>query len=237
MAEQAEVEQTGTYVEEDSASALFNNALFIEKRLFGLDLFLDEEETRDDFPYDFRKRVDEYQSYLSKLLGDMVDIGKNPGEIYTLDGKKLTRKTRNFMKYVEDLVLDLKEYREMRTHWDDVLNYKIKELEEVLPYVEREISLTYEIEKKPTLHTKRKNVKEKEAVVTTIAAIFMAAMFIFTMKSAVIMNTISSIGITATGFAVAPTGGFSGVNFELFYLLTSSMIVSIYILGRVMKKW
>jgi hypothetical protein len=42
---------------------------------------------------------------------------------------------------------------------------------------------------------------------------------------------------SATGFFIAPTSEFAGINFEMLYVITSSMIIGIYVLGKLMKKW
>jgi len=217
MTEQIDEERVVSYLK----SYLYE----ISDDVIGLKNALKDNNALKNFPE--YKRLLEVSENISKYL--KFDTKSEVENLYRFLQKDVYILSENIDKYSEN--------RLRQHHLKDEVTEPLKECEDLNSDIKATLGLLrtlYEIVPEKTTPI----VPPHQATSIAIAAIFMAAMFIFTLKSAVIMNIPSSMGVmTNTGFASAPTGEFGGVNFEMFYILTSSMILSIYILGRVMKKW
>lgn len=212
---------------------LFMDSSLVGSRLFELDLFLDTVETRDDFPYDLRKKIDQYKSKMMEITNDLSGM-ENPMDVYTREGKVIAYKIGEISGGVRYLIDELRKYRQFRSGeldnsiagWSDPLNYEIDKLESSITYVEDMAKTAYEVDQMPTVKKKKPMKTEQKAIVTVILLTFLFAS----------LSALSSAPST-TGYYIGLSGGLAEINYEALYVIASSTIVFIYALGRTMEKW
>jgi len=122
------------------------------------------------------------------------------------------------------------------------LDYRLEKIIELEPYVQETQKIVgdnYETLKEldfkgelPDIRPKKQIEKKKlEAEVIAFTLIVVLSLGFASLK------VLSVMQMTTTGFSALPTGEIAGINLEMFYLVIASMILSIYILGKLMKKW
>lgn len=160
----------------------------------------------------YRPEIDKAQETLYKaadFINKMVEyVKKTPFK----DNSRVTKDLANIIKtrkVGDEEVLVMQEY----------VNAAIEALEEYKPSAS---PIDMPKEKKG----KKLKVEAKVSILILVLSLGFAS-----------LRILSVMQITTTGFSALPTGEIAGINFEMFYLVTSSMILSIYILGKLMKKW
>jgi len=155
---------------------------------------------------------------------------------YMIEGVKDKYDAESLTNFLLDIyynvVPNIENYKESplrkHNHIKDDLGYALEECDDMKDDIRASLEKIHKVyEALP--ERKGKMMEGHDPEVTVLASILMAGLLIFSLKAGSIVSTV--------GYASAPTSAFSSGNFELFYFITSSMILGIYILGKAMKKW
>jgi len=202
-------------------------------RLLFIDLLT--ENRLENFPYrgQLEKILDEmdhaikYESSLKHYRPEIERFQKALDSVYDLIGKIEEDKKTGFGSHFKDnsrVTKDIYEILEKNEGGEIIMKGQVKSLKELMETYKPFASEAEMPEKK---RAKAKNVEAK-----AIVFILVLSMGFVLLKAL----SVASVPST-TGFSILPTGEIAGINFEMLYVITSSMILGIYTLGKIMKKW
>jgi len=191
------------------------------------------------------KNFPKYQKLMevNENLGRYVDQLLNK---YSKDVRGLV-KAKDWLEHVYDLLKgdvyivagEVEHYSNslFRKHVQDNVTAQLKECEDLNEDIKASLGILRKLYKmhdvEPELIEKSKKLKPALNVETKAFVLLLVLTLSFAS-----LRILSATNITTTtGFISLPTGEIAGINFEMLYIITSSMILGIYILGKLMKKW
>lgn len=175
--------------------------------------------------------IDEFDEYCKKDIRSLIAA------------KGWLKSTHRFLEnQVYKLALEIDKYRSrrFRRQWKDGITKELEETEDLAYDIQESKNILNRLYKmndvEPELLTKLEKMKPQLTVVKPVMLILILGLGFVSLRIVGGIQTAGFIGLP-TGFTPLPTAEIAGVNFEMFYVITASMIVSIYILGKLMKKW
>ncbi len=193
------------------------------------------------------KSLDDFSDYK-----EMVDVRKGLSA-YILELKRYSEDIRKLVKskdWLESVYTFLKkeaypvaeeidDYRrsEFRKHWKDEVTDELEETKYLANEIVKSAKIVGKLYKmrdvEPELIEKSK--KKEEASGKPVKA---AALIILVLGLSIgSLSMLSVMPVSTTGYSFGLTGDIATVNFEFVYVVSSSIVIGFYILGRVMKKW
>ncbi len=207
--------------------------------LIGLDLELIVNRSLKNFPK--YKELEEVAGLCGKYLREFDEYCKDIRSLVAAKG--WLKSTRRFLEdNVYKLALEIDKYRSsrLRKHWKDKITGELEETKDLTDDIRKSgeiLNRLYEMhDVEPELLTKLEKMKPQATVVKSVMLILILGLGFVSLRIIGGMQTAGFIGLP-TGFSPLPTAEIAGVNFEMLYVITASMIASIYILGKLMKKW
>lgn len=220
--------------------ARLSNYLFeIWTDLVGLEIELIASKSLKNFPN--YKKLQEVTQLCGKYVQELAEYEK---DIRSLVGAKgWLEGTRKFLGgKVYELALEVDKYRSsrLREHWKDEITDELEETKDLVGDIQKSKEILNGLYKmhdvEPELVEKLEKMTPQLRAVKSIMLILILSFGFVSLKIVGGMQTAGLIGLP-TGFSALPTAEIAGVNFEMLYVITASMIASIYILGKLMKKW
>ena len=207
--------------------------------LLGLELGLRINKSLTNFPQ--YKELGEVAGLCGNYIREFDEYCKDIRSLVAAKG--WLKSTHRFLEdKVYKLALEIDKYRlrRFRRHWKDGITKELEETEDLVYDIQESKNILDRLYKmhdvEPELLTKLEKTKPQLAVVKFVMLILILSLGFVSLRIVGGMQTAGFIGLP-TGFSPLPTAEIAGVNFEMFYVITATMIVSIYILGKLMKKW
>jgi len=191
---------------------------------FWMDLLTEKQ--LDKFPYKtwLEKTLDKADYYVRDR-----DVNKVPHYIPGI------KKFRGFLEYVRDGLSKLKDYAYgsfTENFWDSnsMINYSLKDVLSLNHNLQEANKLLdfYEASASSLPKPERAPISRSDAAIVAVLVIIAA------LGSFILLGK-TEIG--RTGFAFLPAIEILGVNFVTLYIFTSAAILSIYVLGKLLKIW
>ena len=206
-----------------------------------LELGLESNESLKDFP-NYRKLL-EVTGTLGKYVKELNEYLKDARSL--VKSKDWIGRAYKFLKEsVYSVASDIEKYKssKFRERWEDDLTpdldrnkYTIKDVESSKKILS-ELGEMEDVE--PELVEKSKKLKSKLEPEAKVVAIILILGLSFGTLS--VLNSAPSdlqLGTGSSIFPSVPTGNFPNVGLELIYVIISSIIISIYVFGKLTKKW
>lgn len=231
-----EVELTPT---EKEVVHLSNYLFEIWTDLVGLEIELIANKSLRNFPK--YRELEEVAGLCGKYVRELGEYCKDVRSLVA--AKSWLKDTRKFLESkVYELALEIDKYRSsrLRRHWKDEITDELEETKDLAGDIQKSKEILGKLYKmhdvEPELVKKLEKTKPQLNVVKSVMLILILSFGFVTLKIVGGMQTAGLIGLP-TGFSALPTAEIAGVNFGMLYVITASMIISIYILGKLMKKW
>lgn len=222
----AEDKHTGSWMSYSSDIRIKLNLLFLDLRM---------EDRLKNFPYrgqledilDEMNRAIRYEGALKHYRPEIERFQKALDSVYDLIGKIEEYTKTGFGSHFKDnssVTRDIYEILAKNESGEIIMKDQVESLKELMETYKLDAS---EAEMPEKLKARAENVEAK-----AIVSILVLSMGFVLLKAL----SVASVPST-TGFSVLPTGEIAGINFEMLYIITSSMILGIYALGKILKKW
>lgn len=202
-------------------------------RLLFVDLLM--ENRLESFPYrgQLENILDEmdhairYESSIKHYRPEIERLQEALDNVYDIIGKFEEYTKTGFGSHFKDnsrVTRDFYEILEKNESGEIIMKDQVESLKELME--------TYKPGASPEEMSKKMKARAENAEAKAIVLVLVLSMGFVLLKAL----SVASVPST-TGFYAFPTGEIAGINFEMLYVITSSMILGIYVLGKAMKKW